>query len=73
MEKAVTITLPRDFLGQIIDGLEVLIDDWRATAVWLETGYSEDRIIIRECSSSREAENLANYYTRIRDHLESHL
>lgn len=69
----ITITLPRDFLGQIIDGLEVLIDDWRATAVWLDTGQAEIDATIRECSSSREANNLANYYRLILTHLESQL
>jgi len=73
MADTLTITLPRDFLGQIIDGLDVLIEDWRATAIWLETGDSGNGVVIRECSSSREAEKLANYYARIRDHLESQL
>jgi len=66
-----TITIPRDFLGQLIDGLDVLIEQWQATADYLESGYCEEGVIIRECSSAREADNLVAYYTKIKLHLEA--
>lgn len=56
-------------LGQLIDGLNTLIDDWTATATYMETGEVQTDANVRECSSADEATRIAAHYTRIRDSL----
>lgn len=65
VESMVQITLPRDFVGQIVDGLNSLIEQWEATAVYLEHGEAEPDGVIRECSSAGEALAIAEYYRSI--------
>lgn len=63
-DTAVQLALPRRHVGQILDGLEVLIEQWDATAAWFLTGEVGD-IPIRECSAAEEAESIAGYYREI--------
>lgn len=63
-DTAVQLRLPRRDVGQILDGLEVLIEQWDATAAWFRTGEVGD-IPIRECSGAEEAESIARYYQDI--------
>jgi hypothetical protein len=71
-DTVVRLSLPRNHVGQILDGLEVLIEQWRATATCLRTDQVGDQII-RECSDAGEAERIAGFYeeiaTEIRDQL----
>lgn len=63
-DTAVQLALPRRYVGQILDGMEVLIEQWDATAAWFRTGEVGD-ITIRECSDAEEAESIAGYYREI--------
>ena len=51
----VTLTLPRQDLGQLMDGIEVLIDQWEATRQYHETGEAPEGVLIREASDADEA------------------
>ena len=74
MTELVQVALPRDFFGQILDGLESLIEQWQITAEYMDTGYCrDDSIGIRECSDAAEAGKIAAYYIRIRDQLAAQL
>lgn len=66
----VTLTLPDNFVGQLLDGLSVLIEQWDATARYHEHGDigaidGEEDIIIRECRDAHEANTLADWYRDI--------
>lgn len=60
----VELSLPRNYVGQILDGLEVLTEQWGATAAYHRTGEIGD-LLIRECSDAEEAEWIADFYERI--------
>jgi hypothetical protein len=60
----VHLTLPHNHVGQILDGLEVLIEQWEATATYFRTGEVGDTGI-RECSDAEEADWTAGYYEEI--------
>ena len=48
--------LPRNAVGQILDGLDVLAEQWEATAASLAGGQlPEGDVLIRECGDAREA------------------
>jgi hypothetical protein len=63
MGKQILIRLGEDDLGQIIDGLRVRAESWRATERYLETGYAQN--IIEECNDAAEARSIAEHYERI--------
>lgn len=63
-DTAVELSLPRRYVGQILDGIEVLIEQWEATAHYFRTGEVGDTAI-RECSDAEEAESIARYYREI--------
>lgn len=63
-ERLVQLSLSRNHVGQILDGISVLIDQWDATTVYLRTGEVENEII-RECSRPEEAERIAALYRTI--------
>jgi hypothetical protein len=66
-DRTVTLVLPRDFAGQIVDGLSVLIEQWDATAEYHEHGQTTgEPIIIREAKDANEAIWIANFYRAIR-------
>ena len=52
-------------LGQLIDGLEARADEWRLTALYLETGEAPDGLVIEECSDAEEARLIAEHYQQI--------
>lgn len=61
----VRLRLPRDFVGQLMEGLGSLIEQWDNTAEYMEYGESRDDLIIRECSDANEARSVRNYYAQI--------
>lgn len=63
-DTVVQLTLPRNYVGQILDGLAVLIEQWDATAASFRTGEVGDTTI-RECSDAEEAEWIAGFYREI--------
>jgi hypothetical protein len=73
MSTEITITLTRNELGQVLDGLEVRADAWEKTAVYLRSGDSPegDAFVIEECSDATEAENIASDYRSIIEKIQS--
>lgn len=66
MDKEVTLKLPDNMVGQILDGLRERMHVWRNTKQYMEVGYTEDEFrTIEECSSVEEARNIAEYYEEI--------
>ena len=66
LDETVTLRLPRIAVGQILDGLDVLSEQWEATAASLAGGQlPEGDVLIGECSDEREAGKIAAYYRRI--------
>ncbi len=61
---SVQLSLPRNHVGQLLDGIEVLIEQWDATATYLQTGTIGNDCI-RECSDVEEAEWIADFYRKI--------
>ncbi len=74
MNELIRVTLPRDFFGQLLDGLDCMIEQWQITAEYMETGYCrDDSVGIRECTDAAEADSIAEYYAQIRDQLAAQL
>lgn len=71
-DTVVQLSLPRNHVGQILDGLEVLIEQWEATSTYFRTGEASDAII-RECSDVEEAEWIAKFYQEITTELRRQL
>lgn len=68
----VELSLPRNHIGQILDGLDVLAEQWDATAAYHRTGEVGD-IAIRECSDAAEAEWIAGFYREIAEDIRRQL
>ena len=64
-DDTVTIRLPSNFVGQVLDGLDVLIKQWEYTADYLESELIRDDMLIRECSHGHEARSIASFYREI--------
>lgn len=71
-DTVVQLSLPRNFVGQILEGLAVLTEQWDATAAYLSHGETGDQVI-RECSSAEEAENIAAFYRQIANDIRAQL
>lgn len=67
---SVSLELPRDFVGQVLDGLDWLIEEWNNTAEYMEHGVSRDDMMIRECNDANEARKIRDFYSTIRDSIE---
>jgi hypothetical protein len=66
MKKTIKLSLPDDFVGQMLDGLEVLAEDWKRTKEYLESGTVDiEGGTIRECSNAHEAERIEEFYRAI--------
>lgn len=74
MAKIVSLKLPRLFVGQLLDCLNIAVEDWERTKIYHETGYVDpDEPHIRECSDEHEAGQIANYYRQIISEIEKQL
>ena len=69
----VTIRLERNELGQLVEGLDVLIEQWDATAEYLRSGTIRDGVCIRESHSDHEADRIASIYRSIRDEIQKQM
>lgn len=69
----ITFVLTRNDVGQLLEGVEVLIEQWEATAQYLETGRVREDVCIRESHSVREAESIASIYRELRDRIREQL
>jgi len=47
--------LSKNDAGQLLDGLDVLIEQWQATSHYHKTGESKEDVCIREASDADEA------------------
>lgn len=72
-ERDISVTMPLSFLGQMCDGIRVLIEQWQATARYIEEGTVDDEVCIRECDDADEANAIARHYSEILARLESKL
>ena len=63
MGKQILICLDEHDLDQLLDGLRVRAESWRATERYFETGEA-DRVI-EECTDAHEARTIAESYERI--------
>lgn len=71
-DTVVELSLPRNHVGQILDGLEVLIEQWESTASYFRSGEVGEHAI-RECSDGEEAEWVAGYYREIAEEIRRQL
>lgn len=67
--KEFNIALSHNDVGQLLDGLDVLIEQWDATVEYLETGITREDVCIRESHNSSEAKSIANIYQQLRDQI----
>jgi len=70
----VSLELPKNYVGQVLDGIDVLIEQWEDTAECL-MGVEDltDGRVIRDCSGPVEARSMAALYKEIRDAIRSQL
>lgn len=62
----VTITIDRNDLGQILEGLEAHRDNWERTADCFEAPEAmEEGYVMFECGSEAEARKITEHYSRI--------
>lgn len=66
----ITLQLPANYVGQTLDGLEVLIEQWEATQHYHETGVVREGVFIRECNDAHEAASIARFYREIKSRIE---
>ena len=71
MSKTSLIRLEENDLGQILEGLQAREESWRKTADYLRSGYNpDDSFAIEECNGEHEADQIAQFYSRIIRNLE---
>ena len=73
MENFVTLRLPRNDVGQIIDGLTERMIIWKTTEEYLETDFSHRGDFVEECSDPEEARFIAQHYEKIIDLIQNQL
>ncbi len=61
----IDISLPENDIGQLLDGIGVLIEQWEATEQFLVTGELREDVCIRESHSAHEAGAIAATYQAI--------
>jgi hypothetical protein len=73
-DEFVTLKLPKLFVGQMLDGLQIRAESWERTKVYLADGVIDpDEPYIEECSDENEAEQIANFYREIITEIETQL
>ena len=66
MDKEITLKLPDNMVGQIIDGLRERMEVWRNTEQFMEVGYTDEEwAFVEECNDAAEARWIADYYAEI--------
>lgn len=61
----VNLTMSQNEVGQLIEGIEVLIEQWESTERFLVTGIPEEDACIREAHRPEEAAAIASDYRKI--------
>jgi hypothetical protein len=64
-EELITLKLPQNDIGQIMDALRIQRDNWRYTQGFLDDGTVDPDKEVQECSDPEEAKWLADYYDEI--------
>jgi hypothetical protein len=64
-DRTITISLPENDVGQILDALRVREECWRYTQRYLEGGIEELDRVIEDCQDVEEAGRIADYYVEI--------
>lgn len=67
------IVLSRCDAGQILEGIEVLIEQWNETAEFHRTGNIDSDVCIREATDANEAESIVATYRDIRNRIASQM
>lgn len=70
-QSEITLRLQRNDVGQIVDALTTLSEEWSQTANYFATGDAE--CSIRECKNFEEASNMHSIYERIISELVSQI
>jgi hypothetical protein len=65
MDELVTLKLPKNDVGQILDALRIQRDNWQYTYDYLTNGEVDPDKDIQECSDPDEAQWLVEYYAAI--------
>jgi hypothetical protein len=66
MDREVTLKLPDNMVGQILDGLRERMQVWRDTEQYMNVGHTDDEFgTIEECNNAEEARWIADYYEEI--------
>jgi len=74
MGEIVILKLPRNFVGQMLECLEVTIEDWHRTKIYHEDGIIDhEEPYIRECSNAYEAGKIETFYKEIKTQIEKQL
>lgn len=68
-DPVIDLRLPSNFVGQILDGLEKLAEDWEFTSRCGTTGFctTEGDLHMRDCNGPHEATRIAEFYREIID------
>jgi len=59
----VTIRLPHNDAGQVIDGLTVCQENWQKKLDWYDDKLEDPDFVILECSGCEEAAQMAEVYS----------
>lgn len=70
LDQIITLQLPDNSVGQMLDGLDVLIEQWEATERYHASGEVEEDVCIRECTDAEEAASIAAMYLEIKAQIE---
>ena len=73
MVHEISLKLPSYAVIQVLDGLCHRLNVWRYTAEYLETGLVREPYEVAECSSSSEAEEIADCYEEIINTIEEQI
>jgi len=65
----ISIKLSRNDFGQLLDGLDVLIEQWDATEDYLVEGRVREDVCIRESHDPHEARAIAETYRNLRERI----
>jgi hypothetical protein len=74
MDEIVVLKLTRNFVGQVLECLDIAIEDWNRTKIYLRDDVIDpDEPYVRECNDAAEAEQIENFYREIKANIEKQL
>jgi hypothetical protein len=74
-EEFVTLKLPKNFVGQMLDGLRIRAESWEHTKIYLSDGVvvDPDNPYVEECNDETEAGQIEAFYREIIKEIETQL